>query len=1595
MRSKRAEMQLGTGESKPASKVVSIGVPMNFDHSALSEDSQRGSDISRRAFIGVATGSIVVIPAAAGGFLISPKFGSIAYADETDNTSGGETRLVIAKANQVGVTVFDMTQSVRKLISDAKVVITSHATKKSVTVTTDSKGVALVDITDLAEAEGKKRQVPRYEFDGQIEITRQGYRVFRAGRIHFEGAKGLPVPTRSIESGVPYPARVAFDDWDILYTNNEFAVAKGNVVKHTIDIEFENAGSGSMNVSLMSADNKEIVKTSVQPSGGKAKVAFQKLFLRAEHSEALPIGKGFFLRYTQDGKTYQCPISLVTAKAVPGGDSAQAKTGLTLSPFGAEAMGSGISIKIPSGVAVIGGMTFKPYIPEFKNLEYSYDPFGYFRVAWKSGEYGNSWKNKDGKKTSDGWMYSPRKTFEENRRKVWDDRGDIFDKVWDKATKGDKFFQTAELARSVKMNVSGQVMLAGKWDDPSKLVRGIFRVSATLALKYSLSWQMMFGYVPVLLEFEIGGTFTLGAGAACAAPSPFAFSKYIWDYTNTGLDFTMAIIPSVSVGVGIRGIASVGAKVSATFTIFVGIFSPLKLPEGAEKNGISYPHVIGGFSWSISIVIMLLGHTWVPHKWDPHKWPEAYNNWKGGWQPPFSGGTVTTQADEDTIDFMSMLTEARMVTQDDLQATAEYSQSSQPISTQSSSDSAENSLTTQSESTKKSAPRFETKEEVACINMANGASVRYRALSVVEKKDEGDSNKRLVASSPYAVSGDSEKTDDPKKANDSEKAGDPKKTDETPVAVASSGELTTQAVSANQSGWDSYGDHKHNFNMPNAKVKTLASEQGLIPDSDIMLSYNVIGDARAKVVTVCGLPLLFRIASCLVAPVYTTSRITPDHYDPRMRVCAESLSSNSNDFKSWVLIGRDNYEIEEGPNASKRDPNDLYDYDFAVYAENYKDEQIAMDTVRKKTVVHLFVIAGFRQNGDSTTLQDAAADQVLLYTQQEFYRIVDTRTQQSKECGSKPVLFRMVSSNYYSSQYYPQASYKHHNFSCPHIFLVEDNVGNTTYRALYMSFLDRATANDNRQNLFSVSKGDVDICLGTMFYYINTNTLYIPYIGDIRNNMGPILDYSVFEMTCTERMVNGWHILMLRGNTTSHYIAVQTSACYYDQSGSSLPAITAINYLEPRTDRLRLVKWKGHEGFLASVGGNVDEDNGSTMSGAKLQHVTISGYSGSGNQLQLSFEDVGPDNFNVKSFDVDPTGQFIYYPATRRGTDGGPYTDEGATKDEDVETHLIMACKLRGGKFSEPFVFAEVVHPIDSLSVFSESSSAMAFVSTHLTKAAEGKADLWLTSMPHVRSATVVQCSTVTPYAFPGEQAQFDVAVRNDGNVHLSGITANLCEKGAATSSKTTVTFNKDSLVESSWNPADENGVLQNVESDYSLAPGATSVYRISMTVPDGWSGTKTVAITASDAIAASSGGLTTQADDDYDEWYIDYTTVLDTYPTDELLIPEGDEVDSDELDDAPVTVVEPPSGAPSSDTPSSGASGEKRSAATSARSAATAAAKTGDPLGGFGLAAAAVAAASAAFAVYSNRRAALERGEEPDDIIDVDPCDSDSGRSE
>ena len=1562
---------------------------MNQDLLEPSKDENSEGAISRRVFLGAAGGSLVVIPAAAGGFLITPQFVGTAYADDapTDAQSkAGETRLVIAKSSEVGVTVYDMTSNTRKPIADAAVTVMSHATKKTKSAKTNSKGVAVIDIADMAEEAGKKETPSRYEFDGKIEVKAKGFRIFRTGRIHFSGAKGVPVPTRAVDSDIPYPALVAFDDWDVLYTQNEFAVAKGNTTQHTIDIELENAGASDISVSLHSGDAKELVSGIAKSKNGKAAVSFRRSFLRAGHSEALPVGKDFFIEYTYNGITYQCPIALILSNAVPGGDKAQAKPGLTLSPFGASAMMPGINIKFPKSWWVIGGMSFKPYIPEFKNFEYSFNPFGYFRVAVKSGEYGKSWKNKEGKWASDGWMYQPRKTFEQNAEKTNEAVINTIDKTWDKLSKGDKFFQSAELVRSFSAGVSGQIQLAGKWDDPSGLVRGQFQGSATLLLKYSLGWQFLIGYVPLFLEIGINASFTLGFGAAWATPSVFEPSKYIWDYANSGLDFTMAIVPSISLALGVRGVIAVGGKISATFTVFVGIFGLKQLPEGAEKNGISYPHVVGGFSWSISIFFMLFGHVWTPKTWDPHKWPEAFDNWKGGWQPPFeSWNGLSAQAD--AFDFASLLEGAKMITDESLRNMAEFDVDDEQLSSQSDTDSSDDSLKAQSESDVQAFPKIETKTEIVESAFDDGTLCRYVVLTPVEKRQDKE---MLMAATAVGLNG-----------SPSSGAGQSAKAGEKLYAQAASGsetEYVAQAVD-NPATVSVIGDHKHNFKIPAPEIKALASDQGLVPSSDIELAHDVMCDSRMKMATICGCPFAFRIASCLVGP----------NDAPRLRVTAQQLSGDDRIWDTWVSAGR---KHTSGP-TMREDVNfdDLYDYDFAVYAEPEVVEPYAYDRrTRHSSIVHLFVISGFRKDGNNTSIEEVVCDQMLTYYQYEFYYI------EGYHRGVTTLQCKTISAKDYNREAFPGIGgdyrYKHHMFSCPHITVIEDKFAECTSRSVVMTFLDRATDKDDKRCVLSTEKFDVDILLGMMFFTLPSegksayiNRLLIPNAKDVP--MGPILDYSIYELACTDR-VDGQHIITLRGNELSHYLAMRTTS----GDKGELPRITSVKHLEAREDwlKLRLVYWKGHGGFLASVGGEpvegVETDSGKASTNAKLQYVTISD-GGSNGELQLSLKDVGPQNFNVKTFDVDPSGRFIFYPSSRCGNTDGDYGDAKHDMGDDVETYRIMACKFLGDRFSEPFVFAEIEHPMDTLYAYKDSASAMAFASTEVTDAERGKGNLWYTSMPHIRSATLIQCTGLTAYAFPGEKALFEVAVRNDGNTYLSGFTANLFEKGQKTAaSKTPVVFSKDTLVESNWNPANDDGSLQNVEADYSLAPGATSVYRIAMPVPSSWSGTKTIVITVSEAVltgtgalSAQAGGLSPQADglypmadDDCEEWYVDYTTVED-YPDEKLYMPKGYEVDSEELEDAPITVL----GSPDDVNGGKGGGSDERSGNSSNRENVAAAgnststtAKTGDSLGALGLAAAAAAAAGAAFAAYSNRRVAIERGEDPGSIIDVEGDGSD-----
>ena len=110
--------------------------------------------------------------------------------------------------------------------------------------------------------------------------------------------------------------------------------------------------------------------------------------------------------------------------------------------------------------------------------------------------------------------------------------------------------------------------------------------------------------------------------------------------------------------------------------------------------------------------------------------------------------------------------------------------------------------------------------------------------------------------------------------------------------------------------------------------------------------------------------------------------------------------------------------------------------------------------------------------------------------------------------------------------------------------------------------------------------------------------------------------------------------------------------------------------------------------------------------------------------------------------------------------------------------------------------------------------------------------------------------------------------IRNDGNCFISGVTLNVREVGGPSVATFKLVFSESNTLESEWNPRGEDGALENVEDDYALAPGMTSLYYAEeMVIPDTWEGTIDLEVVIVGVDPAAAGFLTSQAEDNSIEY--------------------------------------------------------------------------------------------------------------------------------
>ena len=171
-------------------------------------------------------------------------------------------------------------------------------------------------------------------------------------------------------------------------------------------------------------------------------------------------------------------------------------------------------------------------------------------------------------------------------------------------------------------------------------------------VNFTLTENFFAGPIPVLITFAIDANFVASLNAACYSTKKsdneslldavVDLDRWKWDYMNAGFTMTFNLTPSLSVGVGIRGVASISVKGAITLTLFFGVMS-----TQAEKDhpDLPIPHRTAGWGAKITLVLHLFLFTKTFMLKD-FKFKNFYDNWEG--KDP---GVMAQAADES---FMSL-----------------------------------------------------------------------------------------------------------------------------------------------------------------------------------------------------------------------------------------------------------------------------------------------------------------------------------------------------------------------------------------------------------------------------------------------------------------------------------------------------------------------------------------------------------------------------------------------------------------------------------------------------------------------------------------------------------------------------------------------------------------------------------------------------------------------------------------------------------------------------------------------------------------------------------------------------------------------------
>ena len=1464
----------------------------------------------------------------------------------------------------------------------------------SVTGITKSDGTVILSIRDLAFDTAPKDGV--FQCNCSISITSEKARIkmrdFSAGLLTLEGATGVVVGTHRSDSKDVYFERCTFDDWDVHYSKLTFLRSEGNDADHTIltrikgvtenvkvTLTIINAKTGDTNV------NCGEVTAKYNAGKGYAVASWTQKFLYTKTAYCITSDEAILrFTFTVGGKKYTNDIEIFVEDTPIDGAAASGD----IVPFNTDAE-SIFSFEASGDWPCFNGLSFSLFNPAFP-LQIAQSIYA---ITIGIGT-DISMLDDDGKPSATAWKkdhkdnviqrYQDKLNEINTKMEQKEDRtrwANITPAADDCETLKQKheFARESEFLGNYSINLIGRVIFyigyAG-FKGSGKDYKKTFEGGATVELGFSASGtftcEFFAGPVPMFWSATLGLTaifsLTEKVSTALAKTTRELDCSKLTYKLNGGFSFYMKISLNVSIGVGYDKLFSLAF--STTFS-FPFLFTWADVPDASKAD----PHIVIGVTILFELVFQccLFRMSGQIYNYDMSHW---FDNWPSdgtaaltgedaweGIEPRFklthpdgtfrhtvaysNDGQLLRGSDDPFAD-MIPVTDALMFGARDADAKRVSVEADEV-----------------DEAAK--AARFAAVEgEEGVFRNAYGTSVYKDKMPKPVVKKDGSVGTELVDCKGVNTFyfGDTVASQEGSGTIEAQaSAKDPAifphlievaYADEGAGANAEPGASGSLGAAALTVGTDDLfeGDpmlgfalgagEEYDYTPVEGKttgaycgpdgIKGIANSDGVVPTVDAVIFKDVQSDSRQRVVSIGGVPYLFRVATVSYPD-------TTDGTSCRSRVVASAFDLNS---CTWGAP-----KVVEYNTGNKDLPRvDMYDYDFDIVVRS------GSGTWTQGAEACLVVVGGLRPNGDSTTVYDAFANPtVAIVLLDADLRVVQRSVQGVADIADDG---------------------KSHMLCSP---CVVDGFGpDGASGVLAYSFLHRSASSKT-----GMTRAGASVTFNVGYCYARDGYLCLPQML----KKGPALNAGTFGIGCVAgAAVSDKYDALLT------VLATRTDG--YDVCSAVVPPKGSFKDLAMRHciasgEGLPEVQpWHRHGTFLYV------KQRGATPKGSTADYHLYEGTFDplSTGQAGFSAKQVDAHGFKGGTFCVSPAGEFVFYYESFRDKPGAdPEADmvsSNVSGSGDDTVYRIVASRLMNGKFSEDFPFCDLSHPVDRFEILDFGDAASAFVATHITDADRGLANMNYISVPNTIAAEIEAFAPTGIYAYAGHPCEFQLDVRNHGNLIIGGFDVSMLDPARGNQVVSSVHIGalepKSMMVNAThlgWGNARSDSeepepVLTDEEQQGLFMPGRLISYKASFDIPSDWKGDKRVFLRITNAWSpgmqvedTGAAALEAQAADVYDdatygpvhryfhagvEGHVsmfegEASTLL--YDPHEKVEKVGDDPDN------PVNPVNPP----------------KPGGGTAPR--------TGDPLGIMGPLAAALGGLGALMAGYSARRVRNERERE------------------